>query len=256
MNNNTFFVNMITDGRTTVGFLDWSRSGICDFLLDFAIMDLNKPYLHVPELLFEYCKKRNITIPDFQERYLCMAYYKGIDVLRWHASKNAGDIIPEELLKSRNTLQGNSCIFLPRKKRAWGETSGYRDQLQKRNRMIRNKYANGLTVSELVDEYFLSLDSIKKIIYRKDNDKALNYSPTLESAVSYANAGLIEEWVQCYLMLSRKAAPVVNELMKDDALYFGQVSLAPHSAGRVRCQGELRSRKRRWIGVSTATCSI
>lgn len=84
--NNTFFANMITDGKTTVGFPDWSRSGICDFLLDFAIMDLNKPYLHIPELLFEYCKKRDIVIPDFQERFLCMAYYKGIDVLRWHAS--------------------------------------------------------------------------------------------------------------------------------------------------------------------------
>lgn len=86
VNNNTFFVNMITDGKTTVGFPDWSRSGICDFLLDFAVMDLNKPYLKIPELLVEYCKQRDIVIPDFQERYLCMAYYKGIDVLRWHAS--------------------------------------------------------------------------------------------------------------------------------------------------------------------------
>lgn len=84
--NNTFFINMITDGKTMVGFPDWSRSGICDFLLDFAIMDLNKPYLHIPELLFEYSKKRGIVIPDFKERFLCMAYYKGIDVLRWHAS--------------------------------------------------------------------------------------------------------------------------------------------------------------------------
>ncbi|WP_018755542.1 hypothetical protein [Paenibacillus terrigena] len=84
--NNTFFENMITDGKTIVGFPDWSRSGICDFLLDFAIMDLNKPYLNIPELLAEYCKKRDIVIPDFKERYLCMAYYKGIDTLRWHAS--------------------------------------------------------------------------------------------------------------------------------------------------------------------------
>lgn len=84
--NNTFFANMITDGKTTVGFPDWSRSGICDFLLDFAIMDLNKPYLKIPELLAQYCRQRDIVIPDFKERYLCMAYYKGIDTLRWHAS--------------------------------------------------------------------------------------------------------------------------------------------------------------------------
>ncbi|WP_339320993.1 hypothetical protein [Paenibacillus sp. FSL W8-0194] len=86
VNNNTFFEIMITDGKTTVGFPDWSRSGICDFLLDFAIMDLNKPYLRIPELLFEYCGKRGIVIPDFKERFLCMAYYKGINTLRWHAS--------------------------------------------------------------------------------------------------------------------------------------------------------------------------
>jgi hypothetical protein len=84
--NNTFFNNMITDGKTMVGFPVWSRSGICDFLLDFAIMDLNKPYLKIPERLVEYCKKRDIIIPDFKERFLCMAYYKGIDTLRWHAS--------------------------------------------------------------------------------------------------------------------------------------------------------------------------
>ncbi|WP_062106885.1 hypothetical protein [Bacillus niameyensis] len=84
--NNTFFINMITDGKTMVGFPDWSRSGIGDFLLDFAIMDLNKPYLKIPELFFQYCKNRNVVIEDFKERFLCMAYYKGIDTLRWHAS--------------------------------------------------------------------------------------------------------------------------------------------------------------------------
>lgn len=86
VNNNTFFTNMITDGKTTVGFPDWSRSGICDFLLDIAIMDLNKPYLKIPELFFKYCSDRNIVIHDFKERFLCMAYYKGLDTLRWHAS--------------------------------------------------------------------------------------------------------------------------------------------------------------------------
>lgn len=86
VNNNTFFVNMITDGKTSVGFPDWSRSGISDFLLDFAIMDLNKPYLQIPERLAGYCDARGIVIPEWKERFLCMAYYKGIDVLRWHAS--------------------------------------------------------------------------------------------------------------------------------------------------------------------------
>ncbi|WP_151733444.1 hypothetical protein [Paenibacillus tengchongensis] len=41
--------------------------------------------------------------------------------------------------------------------------------------MIRNKYAH-VTVSELSDEYFLSFDSIKKIIYKK-NGGHLTYAP-------------------------------------------------------------------------------
>jgi hypothetical protein len=89
--------------------------------------------------------------------------------------------------------------------------------------MIRNKYAHGLTVSDLADEYYLSLDSIKKIIYSKKNDKHLTYFPTLESAVHYANAGIIEEWIRCYLLLTRKGAPIVRGFMKGDPLYFGVV---------------------------------
>ncbi|AZN38973.1 phosphotransferase family protein [Paenibacillus albus] len=86
INNFTFFVNMITDGKTTVGFPDWTFAGIGDFLTDIAIMDLNKPYLRIPELFVQYCEKRGIAVPDFKERFLCVAYLKGIDSLRWHAS--------------------------------------------------------------------------------------------------------------------------------------------------------------------------
>lgn len=86
VNNNTFFVNIIVKENGTVGFPDWSRSGVCDFLLDFAIMDLNKPYLQIPEKLYAYFKKNGITIERFHERFLCMAYYKGIATLMWHAS--------------------------------------------------------------------------------------------------------------------------------------------------------------------------
>lgn len=86
VNNNTFFANMIVKEDNTLGFPDWSRSGVCDFLLDFAIMDLNKPYLMIPEKLYAYLKQNGIEVEHFHERFLCMAYYKGIGTLRWHAS--------------------------------------------------------------------------------------------------------------------------------------------------------------------------
>ena len=104
VNNNTFFCYMVVkeDGKTYC--TDWGRAGIMDFMMDFAILDLNKPYLLVPEKLSEYAKKKNIKIKDFRERFLCMAYFKGIDTLRWHASID--DIVScESIVKSINALE-------------------------------------------------------------------------------------------------------------------------------------------------------
>lgn len=85
VNNNTFFCNMVVM-EDKVGFPDWSRTAIADFLLDFAIMDLNKPYLKIPEKLYTYMQKKGLEIPNFKERFLCMGYYKGLSGLMWHAS--------------------------------------------------------------------------------------------------------------------------------------------------------------------------
>ena len=86
VNNNTFFRNMLVDDAGKTYCADWGRAGIMDFLMDFAILDLNKPYLLVPEKLYEYAGKKNIEIKNFKERFLCMAYFKGIHTLMWHAS--------------------------------------------------------------------------------------------------------------------------------------------------------------------------
>ncbi|WP_442048462.1 CD3324 family protein [Paenibacillus sp. 2TAB19] len=139
--------------------------------------------------------------------------------------ENAGDIIPEKLLKEIQKYAAGKLLYIPtgEEKRAWGEMSGYRDQLQRRNRMIRNKYAKGMTVSELADEYFLSLDSMKKIIYSKKNDRQLTYAPTVQSAVKFAEIGMLEEWIQCYQLFSRKAAPHSHDWLQEEHIYFGVV---------------------------------
>lgn len=113
--------------------------------------------------------------------------------------ENAKNLLLEELLKQVQKYASGKLLYIPvdNETKGWGEVSGYRQKLLKRNVMICNKYKNGMTLSELADEYFLSLDSIKKIIYNK-KDKHLIFSPTIESAISYANAGLIEEWLQTY----------------------------------------------------------
>lgn len=86
VNDFMFFSNIMTDGKTTAGFPDWTFASIADFLIDFAIMDLHKPYMKIPELLVQYFNKKGIVVPDFKERFLCMGYLKGLSGLRWHAS--------------------------------------------------------------------------------------------------------------------------------------------------------------------------
>ncbi|WP_308116298.1 CD3324 family protein [Paenibacillus sp. FSL W7-1279] len=139
--------------------------------------------------------------------------------------ENASDIIPENLLKEIQKYAAGKLLYIPtgEEKRGWGEKSGYRNQLQRRNIMIRNKYANGVTVSELADEYFLSLDSIKKIIYSKKDDRQFTYAPTVRSAVQYANIGMLEEWIYCYMLHTQNAVPDLHDFMSKECLYFGVV---------------------------------
>ena len=104
VNNNTFFCNMLVDDSGKTYCADWGRAGIMDYMMDFAVLDLNKPYLLVPEKLYEYAKKKRIEIKNFRERFLCMAYFKGIDTLRWHASIDDLESC-ESIVKSINALE-------------------------------------------------------------------------------------------------------------------------------------------------------
>ena len=104
VNNNTFFCNMIVDDAGKTYCADWGRAGIMDYMMDFAILDLNKPYLLVPEKLYDYANKKGIKIENFRERFLCMAYFKGIATLRWHASIDDLESC-ESIVRSINALE-------------------------------------------------------------------------------------------------------------------------------------------------------
>jgi len=49
----------------------------------------------------------------------------------------------------------------------WGHKNGTRVQLDQRDEAIREAKASGKTINELADEYALSSDAIRKILYRK-----------------------------------------------------------------------------------------
>ncbi len=132
--------------------------------------------------------------------------------------ENAKDLLPPELLEQVQKYAAGKLLYVPiaEEAKAWGTASGYRQKLLKRNQMIYNEFVGGKTVSELADAYFLSLDSIKKIVYgKKEGLKA--FEPTIECAVAYSEAGLAEEWIRAFYM-SRQ-----HDMMPfpQQYLYFG-----------------------------------
>ena len=114
--------------------------------------------------------------------------------------ENARDILPAKLLEEVQQYAEGKVIYIPRtdKCRGWGEASGYRDKLNKRNALICSRYSAGQSVMELAEEFFLSPETIKKLVYGKKVNLPV-FSPSVASAGQYAAAGMGEEWVRIYL---------------------------------------------------------
>ena len=82
--------------------------------------------------------------------------------------RNASDIFPDKLLKEIQKYSTGELIYIPEKseKKQWGERSGARDYYVKRNAEIRRKHRDGKSILELAEEYGLSRDTIRRILYR------------------------------------------------------------------------------------------
>ena len=79
----------------------------------------------------------------------------------------AQNVLPEEVIKIIQEYIDGEFIYIPRKdgqQKAWGEKSGTRDSLKSRNSSIYKKYMEGATVAELTLEFYLSEQSIRRII--------------------------------------------------------------------------------------------
>jgi len=81
--------------------------------------------------------------------------------------KNAQDILPDKLLKELQKYAAGETIYIPSNecKKSWGESSGARSFYLQRNEEIRKKQKNGASFEALAEEYHLSVDSIRKIVY-------------------------------------------------------------------------------------------
>jgi Mor family transcriptional regulator len=82
--------------------------------------------------------------------------------------QKAQDLFPGRLLEEMQRYAEGCVIYIPKregKRRAWGEATGAREQRLLRDAQIRSDYKEGASLDVLSKRYFLSVESIKKIIY-------------------------------------------------------------------------------------------
>jgi len=78
-------------------------------------------------------------------------------------------LLPDELIEKIQEYVDGTYIYIPRKKastRSWGEVSGTRSELEKRNQAIQSAYLAGRSINQLAESYFLAPNTIRKILWR------------------------------------------------------------------------------------------
>ncbi|MFF2754957.1 CD3324 family protein [Psychrobacillus sp. NPDC058041] len=82
----------------------------------------------------------------------------------------ANSVLPKELiLEIQKYIQGET-IYIPKlgeSYKQWGALSGERKRIDDRNVLLKKAYKNGTSMNQLAKEHFLSVETVKKIIYTK-----------------------------------------------------------------------------------------
>ena len=153
------------------------------------------------------------------------------------AYRNARNIFPEKLLRQIQKYVSGETIYIPAgvEKKDWGETSGYQQYIRERNAAIRDAFQNGKTIEALMEEYSLSYDTIKRIVYSKKEVTMLKYSATLASAMEYGREEKTDAWVHLYLNEEGRNIPFSDGLKLFDR-YFISPAQFPISLFH-RCAG-------------------
>lgn len=86
-----------------------------------------------------------------------MSYKKGVEVL------------PAHLLKEIQKYIDGGLIYIPKKSErvGWGNLNGSKNLLDKRNKKIYELYKDGVAIDKIAETYYLSEETIKKIVYGK-----------------------------------------------------------------------------------------
>ncbi|GLY10834.1 CD3324 family protein [Bacillus badius] len=79
-------------------------------------------------------------------------------------------VLPENLIAEIQKYVQGETIYIPKPKSSyekWGARSGGRQLIDERNAAIRKAFRNGETIPQLADDYCLSVETVKKIVYVK-----------------------------------------------------------------------------------------
>ncbi|MFF2479811.1 CD3324 family protein [Paenibacillus sp. NPDC058071] len=89
---------------------------------------------------------------------------------------NAKKILPEKLIIEIQQYVQGETIYIPKPEKEynrWGSIrsiSGGREWLDHRNAAIRLAFKNNSSMEQLAAEYFLSIETIKRIVYSNSED--------------------------------------------------------------------------------------
>lgn len=82
---------------------------------------------------------------------------------------NGKEVLPEDILSEIHKYFDGGLLYIPtpeNERCKWGSKTKIKSELHKRNQEIRQKKHNGLSIQELMEEYHLSYDTIKRILYK------------------------------------------------------------------------------------------
>lgn len=84
--------------------------------------------------------------------------------------RKASEIFPDELLREIQKYTSGELVYIPKatERDNWGSNSGAKTFYARRNNEIRNKFhyeRRGL--EDLAEEYHLSEDTVRRIVYHK-----------------------------------------------------------------------------------------
>jgi Mor family transcriptional regulator len=85
--------------------------------------------------------------------------------------QNAEGILPARLVAEIQKYVQGTQLYIPKQsgeRVGWGERNGQKHRIMLRNREIRRRYQEGCPIDELMSAYHLGYESIRKIIYCRE----------------------------------------------------------------------------------------